>query len=122
MPGVWTGEQWRGGIKLLGDKVVGGHVPAHQSSEEWRTAVSDKHVWRDRAVKVVTGDGTVITVSRLGPALKLLLGDWPVRGPKYREARKVALRAYSYPSNKHSDEDARLAFIAAAREAAILVD
>jgi hypothetical protein len=102
--------------------MIGGQVSRITCSEERRTAVSDKHVWRNRAVKVVAGDGTIISISRLGPALKLLLDDWPVRGPKYREARKVALRAYSYPANKHTDEDARLAFIEAAREAAILVD
>jgi hypothetical protein len=83
--------------------------------------MADHREWRIKAVNIVMNDDA-ISVSRLGPALKLLLEDWPTRGPRYLEARSIALAAYADASDKEADEKARLAFIEAAREAGILVD
>lgn len=83
--------------------------------------MADHPEWRYKAVNIVMND-EVVSVSRLGPGLKLLLEDWPTRGPRYFEARRIALAAYANPIDKEADEEARLAFIEAAREAGILVD
>ncbi len=84
--------------------------------------MADQPVWGNKAVNIVMNDATVVGVARLGPALRLLLEDWPTRGPKYLAARRVALAAYANPADKRADEEARLAFIDAAREAGILAE
>lgn len=82
----------------------------------------DSFAWWDEPVRVFADSTTVVAVTRLGRAVELLLGNWPKHGPKFFEARKAALAAYSNPANKRAHAKAQEAFAAAAREAGILAD
>ncbi len=76
----------------------------------------------DTPVKVVGRDGEKVKIARVGRALEMLLHEWPTVGPCFQKARQRALEAYSHPADEAAQTRAQEAFIAAAKEAGILVE
>jgi hypothetical protein len=77
-------------------------------------AMDDK---RFKEAVEITGRGGVIAVHSARQALDLLVDpDWPMRGPRHRDATDACLKVLE---GYRSTEDARVAFIDAANEASI---
>ena len=68
-------------------------------------------------VNIVLGGRTIAVGSTQLAADLLIDVDWPQRGPRHREATEACLKVLE---GYRSTEDARNAFIEAAREAAVL--
>lgn len=77
--------------------------------------------WWSEPVRVEIGTGTALNVNNSVQAARLLLEEWPHKGPKALRARAAILKALERPDDPEVLDAAREAFVAAAGEAKILL-